>query len=142
MKQANAIAPTSGRQMSLISGPRKADGTSAAERAKAATTLAQILVQAEGLVVKAPGDDSPDLIPVQVLKRMAVVCVRPSTQTRVMTNRQSQRQHCHLVDIARRHGLADIKFIDDDLGRTASGTLVRLPSPLTGPSDAGDALIA
>ena len=96
----------------------------------------QILMQAKGLVVKAPGDDSPDLIPVQVLKRMAVVCVRPSTQTRVMTNLQSERQHYDLVDIARQHGLADIKFIDDDLGRTASGTLARLPPPLTGPSDA------
>ena len=93
-------------------------------------------MQAKGLVVKAPGDDSPDLIPVQVLKRMAVVCVRPSTQTRVMTNLQSERQHYDLVDIARQHGLADIKFIDDDLGRTASGTLARLPPPLTGPSDA------
>jgi len=41
MKQTDAIAPTSGRQMSLISGPRKAGGTSAAERAKAATTLAK-----------------------------------------------------------------------------------------------------
>jgi len=57
MKQNNAITPTSGRQMGLIFEPHKVDGMSAAERAKAVMTLAQILMQAAGLVVEELGDE-------------------------------------------------------------------------------------
>lgn len=66
-----------------------------------------------------------DLIPTQLLKRKAVVYVRQSTQSQVMTNLESQRRQYDLVDIARQHGFMDIEVIDDDLGRSASGTVAR-----------------
>lgn len=43
--------------MSLIFEPRRTDGLNDAEQAKAVTTLAQILMQAAGLVVQELGDD-------------------------------------------------------------------------------------
>lgn len=66
-----------------------------------------------------------DLIPASLLMRKAVVYVRQSTQSQVMTNLESQRRQYDLVDIARRHGFADIEVVDDDLGRSASGTVAR-----------------
>lgn len=57
MKQHDAPAPTSGRQMSLIFEPRRVDGISDAERAKVVLTLAQILMQAVGLSVEELADD-------------------------------------------------------------------------------------
>ena len=69
--------------------------------------------------------NSAELIPVPVLKRKAVVYVRQSTQSQVMTNLESKRQQYDLAGIARHHGFADIEVIDDDLGRSASGTVAR-----------------
>ncbi|UYQ71146.1 recombinase family protein [Pelagibacterium flavum] len=66
-----------------------------------------------------------DLIPTQLLKRKAVVYVRQSSQSQVMTNLESQRRQYDLVDIAREHGFMDVEVIDDDLGRSASGTVAR-----------------
>ena len=57
MKQDNVSAPIAGRQMSLIFEPRRLDGMSDAERAKTVLLLAQILMQAAGLVVEELGDD-------------------------------------------------------------------------------------
>lgn len=57
MNKHDTSAPASGRQMSLIFEPRRVDGMSEAERAKAVITLAQILMQAAGLVVEELGDD-------------------------------------------------------------------------------------
>lgn len=57
MKQHKMSALISGRQMSLVFEPRRLDGMSNTERAKAALTLAQILMQAAGLVVEELGDD-------------------------------------------------------------------------------------
>jgi excisionase family DNA binding protein len=68
---------------------------------------------------------SVELIPTQLLKRKAVVYVRQSTQSQVMTNLESQRRQYDLVDIARQHGFLDVEVIDDDLGRSASGTVAR-----------------
>lgn len=68
---------------------------------------------------------STDLIPTALLKRKAVVYVRQSTQSQVMTNLESQRRQYDLVDIARQRGFADVEVIDDDLGRSASGTVAR-----------------
>ena len=45
-----------------------------------------------------------ELIPKQLLKRKAVVYVRQSTQSQVMTNLESQRRQYDLVNIARQHG--------------------------------------
>lgn len=49
--------PIPGRQMNLVFEPRKLDGLSAEDRTKAVSTLAQILMQAAGLVVEELGDD-------------------------------------------------------------------------------------
>jgi DNA invertase Pin-like site-specific DNA recombinase len=66
-----------------------------------------------------------DLLPASVLKRKAVVCVRQSTQSQVMTNLESQRRQYDLVAVAHQHGFADVEVIDDDMGRSASGTVAR-----------------
>jgi DNA invertase Pin-like site-specific DNA recombinase len=68
---------------------------------------------------------SAELIPAVVLKRKAVVYVRQSTQSQVMTNLESKRRQYDLVDVARQRGFVDVEVIDDDLGRSASGTVAR-----------------
>lgn len=68
---------------------------------------------------------STEMIPPAILKRKAVVYVRQSTQSQVMTNLESQRRQYDLVGIARQRGFADVEVIDDDLGRSASGTVAR-----------------
>jgi DNA invertase Pin-like site-specific DNA recombinase len=66
-----------------------------------------------------------DLLPPAVLKRKAIVYVRQSTQAQVQLNLESQRRQYELVDEARRRGFRDVEVIDDDLGRSASGTVAR-----------------
>lgn len=66
-----------------------------------------------------------NLIPAGVLNRKAVVYVRQSTQSQVMTNLESQRRQYDLVAVARQHGFVDVEVIDDDMGRSASGTVAR-----------------
>jgi len=66
-----------------------------------------------------------ELLPAVVLKRKAVVYVRQSTQAQVQMNLESQRRQYDLVGEARRLGFRDIEVIDDDLGRSASGTVAR-----------------
>ncbi len=68
---------------------------------------------------------STDLIPAALLARKAVVYVRQSSQSQVMANLESQRRQYDLVDLARQRGFIDIEVIDDDLGRSASGTVAR-----------------
>src|ERR1700730_10942971 len=66
-----------------------------------------------------------DPLPAAVLSRKAVVYVRQSTQTQVQVHRESQRRQYDLVEDARRRGFRDVEVIDDDLGRSASGTVAR-----------------
>ncbi len=66
-----------------------------------------------------------DLLPVEVLRRKAVVYIRQSTQAQVDNNLESQRRQYELVDIARRRGFRHVEVIDDDLGRSASGAVAR-----------------
>ena len=66
-----------------------------------------------------------ELIPADILQRKAVVYVRQSSQSQVMTNLEGQRLQYDLVRIARQRGFMDIEVIDDDLGRSASGTVAR-----------------
>ena len=47
---------------------------------------------------------SAEVIPAGVLKRKAVVYVRQSTQSQVMTNLESKRRQYDLVDVARQWG--------------------------------------
>jgi len=66
---------------------------------------------------------STELIPATILKRKAVVYVRQSTQSQVMNNLESKRRQYDLVDVAGQRGFIDVEVIDDDLGRSASGTV-------------------
>src|SRR6185503_6777172 len=66
-----------------------------------------------------------DQLPPALLKRKAVVYVRQSTQAQVQLNLESQRRQYELVDEAKRWGFRDVEVIDDDLGRSASGTVAR-----------------
>ncbi len=66
-----------------------------------------------------------DRLPAPLLQRKAVVYVRQSTQAQVQMNLESQRRQYELVGEAKRRGFRDIEVIDDDLGRSASGTVAR-----------------
>src|SRR5690242_19058996 len=68
---------------------------------------------------------STELIPAVILKRKAVVYVRQSSQSQVLTNLESKRRQYDLVEVARQRGFADVDVIDEDLGRSASGTVAR-----------------
>ena len=65
------------------------------------------------------------LLPAPLLQRKAVVYVRQSTPQQVQSNLESQRRQYELVEVARRRGFANVEVIDDDLGRSASGTVAR-----------------
>src|SRR5476651_2780509 len=69
--------------------------------------------------------NNDERLPSLLLKRKAVVYVRQSTQTQVQINVESKRRQYGLVDEAKRRGFRDIEVIDDDLGRSASGTVAR-----------------
>src|SRR5579863_2829482 len=66
-----------------------------------------------------------EILPPALLKRKAVVYIRQSTPLQVQVNLESQRRQYELVDEARRRGFRDVEVIDDDLGRSASGTVAR-----------------
>jgi DNA invertase Pin-like site-specific DNA recombinase len=66
-----------------------------------------------------------DSLPAAVLSRKAIVYVRQSTQTQVQIHLESQRRQYELADEARRRGFRNVEIIDDDLGRSASGTVAR-----------------
>jgi len=64
-------------------------------------------------------------LPAALLQRRAIVYVRQSTQSQVMTNLESQRQQYDLVETARIYGFTGVDVIDDDLGISASGCAER-----------------
>ena len=64
-------------------------------------------------------------LPKEVLERSAIVYVRQSTAMQVHENLESQRRQYELVELARRYGFRDVSVIDEDLGRSASGTMDR-----------------
>lgn len=66
-----------------------------------------------------------DLLPAAVLRRKAVVYIRQPTQAQMQTNVESTRRQYELVDVARRRGFRQVEGIDDDFGRSASGTMAR-----------------
>jgi DNA invertase Pin-like site-specific DNA recombinase len=57
------------------------------------------------------------------LSRRACVYVRQSTPDQVQNNLESQRRQYALVERARQLGWAQVDVIDEDLGRSGSGTL-------------------
>jgi len=68
---------------------------------------------------------SAEMLPDDLLRRKAIVYVRQSTQTQIQTNLESQRRQYDLVELAKRHGFSSVEVIDDDLGRSASGSVAR-----------------
>ena len=66
-----------------------------------------------------------EALPATVLQRKAIVYVRQSTPQQVQSNLESQRRQYELVDVAKRRGFTNVEVIDDDLGRSASGTVER-----------------
>src|ERR1700751_4927327 len=75
--------------------------------------------------MRRPTMTNAELLPAVVLKRKAIVYVRQSTQTQVQMNLESQRRQYDLVEVARRNGFVNVEVIDDDLGRSASGSVAR-----------------
>lgn len=59
------------------------------------------------------------------LGRAAVVYVRQSTMTQVTGNLESQRRQYDLAGAAATTGFASVSVIDDDLGRSGSGSMER-----------------
>jgi DNA invertase Pin-like site-specific DNA recombinase len=64
-------------------------------------------------------------LPPAVLNRRAVVYVRQSSGAQVQENLESQRRQYALGDLAHTYGLHEVRVIDDDLGRSASGAIDR-----------------
>ena len=64
-------------------------------------------------------------LPPTVTGRRAIVYVRQSTGAQVQENHESQRRQYELTDLAKAYGFRDVSVIDDDLGRSASGTTDR-----------------
>ena len=59
------------------------------------------------------------------LARAAIVYVRQSTMAQVVGNLESQRRQYELAGAARTAGFKSVTVIDDDLGRSGSGTVER-----------------
>jgi DNA invertase Pin-like site-specific DNA recombinase len=59
------------------------------------------------------------------LGRIAVVYVRQSTMAQVIDNLESQRRQYDLVKAAKGAGFVSVTVIDDDLGRSGSGSMQR-----------------
>ena len=59
------------------------------------------------------------------LGRAAIVYVRQSTMAQVMGNLESQRRQYELAAAAKVAGFASVTVIDDDLGRSGSGSIER-----------------
>ena len=74
-------------------------------------------------------------LPRSVLERRAIVYVRQSTLTQVEVNLESQKRQYDLVEHARSLGFGDIVVIDEDLGRSASGTVAVSYTHLTLPTN-------
>ena len=59
------------------------------------------------------------------LGRVAVVYVRQSTMAQVIGNLESQRRQYDLAGAAKEAGFMSVTVIDDDLGRSGSGSMQR-----------------
>lgn len=66
----------------------------------------------------------PDF-PQQLLEKRAIIYVRQSTGLQVEQNLESQKRQYQLADLARTYGFKDVQVIDEDLGKSASGTVSR-----------------
>ena len=68
---------------------------------------------------------SADLLPPDVLKRKAVVYVRQSTQAQVQPTSRASVGNTTSSTKPGARVFGDVEVIDDDLGRSASGTVAR-----------------
>jgi DNA invertase Pin-like site-specific DNA recombinase len=59
------------------------------------------------------------------LARSALVYVRQSTMAQVLGNLESQKRQYQLAEAARDTGFAEVRVIDEDLGRSGSGLIAR-----------------
>jgi len=59
------------------------------------------------------------------LSRGAAVHIRQPTPTQVLENTGSQRQQYDLIEAVRTTGFASVTVVDDDLGRSGSGSVER-----------------
>ncbi len=59
------------------------------------------------------------------LDRRAIVYIRQSTAHQVKDNLESQRRQYALKDYARELGFETVTVIDEDLGRSGSGSVTR-----------------
>src|SRR5262245_19156581 len=64
-------------------------------------------------------------LPPNLVARRAIVYVRQSTSSQVQENLESQRRQYELKGLAASYGFREISVIDDDLGRSASGSMDR-----------------
>lgn len=64
-------------------------------------------------------------LPQSILAKRAIIYVRQSTSIQVEENLESQRRQYELADLAKSYGFKDVVTIDEDLGKSASGTSVR-----------------
>jgi DNA invertase Pin-like site-specific DNA recombinase len=64
-------------------------------------------------------------LPPSVVGRRAVIYVRQSTAMQVQQNLESQRRQYELAELAGEYGFQDVVVIDEDLGRSASGSVDR-----------------
>ena len=61
----------------------------------------------------------------KVLRRKAIVYVRQSTPQQLVNNEESRRLQYAMQDRLRSLGWRDVEVIDDDLGKSAAGTVER-----------------
>jgi DNA invertase Pin-like site-specific DNA recombinase len=125
MKSLRLPVPAPSRQMKLLFDKNRLDGVAPAERNKIISVLVKSSCRRPACGSRSLKMTSAEVIPAVVLKRKAVMYVRQSTQSQVMTNLESKRRQYDLVDVARQRGFVDVEIIDDDLGRSASGTVAR-----------------
>lgn len=64
-------------------------------------------------------------ITVEHLARSALVYVRQSTMSQVLGNLESQKRQYQMAEAARDMGFAEVRVIDEDLGRSGSGQIAR-----------------
>jgi DNA invertase Pin-like site-specific DNA recombinase len=120
MKQSRA------RQPSLFDTPRPSTRLPPLQGSKALALLGSLLIEAAwgriGKKVVESREVADSKITAKHLARTAVVYVRQSSAYQVTNNPESRRRQYGLVERARLLGWTEVQVIDDDLGRSDSGT--------------------
>jgi DNA invertase Pin-like site-specific DNA recombinase len=64
-------------------------------------------------------------IKLQHLQRKAILYIRQSSTYQVHNNLESQKLQCAMQERLRQLGWCEIEVVDEDLGRSAAGTVAR-----------------